>query len=126
MARRLSKALVDRTESLAHRAVDVAEVLAKQRRFPRIVDQLVGSGTSVGANATEADEAMSAKDFCKSLGTVLKELGETAFWIRFAAKRGWITGSRLAPLHQECEELKKIFGTMLARTRKKIGEPFPD
>jgi len=126
MARRLPQLLVDRSESLAHRAVDVAEVLAKQRRFPRIIDQLVGAGTSVGANTTEADEAMSAKDFCKSLGTVVKELGETAYWIRFAAKREWIKGSRLAPLLRECEELKKIFGTMLARTRKKIGEPFPD
>lgn len=118
---RMSQQLLDRTESFAHRAVDVAEVLQKQKRFVRVIDQLVGSGTSVGANATEADEAVSTKDFCKSLGTVVKELGETAFWLRFAAKRDWIRPKRLDPLIQESGELKKIFGSMLARIRKRGG-----
>jgi four helix bundle protein len=124
MARRLSVELLDRTEALAHRAVDVAELLEKQRRFARVIDQLVGSGPSVGANATEADEAMSAKDFCKSLGTVVKELSETAYWLRFAAKRGWIRASRLDSLLTECSALKRVFGTMLSRTRRKVRQPF--
>ena len=123
MARRLSQELLDRSESLAHRTVDVAEQLVKQRRFSRIIDQLVGSGTSVGANSCEADEAMSARDFCKGLGVVVKELSETAFWLRFASKRGWIKPTRLAPLMLECDELKRIFGSMLARTRKKVRQP---
>jgi four helix bundle protein len=120
----LTQELLDRSESLAHRAVDVAELLARQRRFSRIIDQLVGSGTSVGANTCEADEAMSSKDFCRGLGTVVKELSETAFWLRFASKRGWIKTSRLSSLLGECDVLKRIYGAMLARTRKKVGEPF--
>ena len=38
---------------------------------------MAGAGTSVGANAWKADEAMSRADFCKGLGVVLKELNET-------------------------------------------------
>src|SRR5882724_7932311 len=66
-----------RVEEYSDRVLDVAAALEVKRRWPRIIDQLVGSGGSVGANAFEADQAMSAKDFMKCLGTVLKELNET-------------------------------------------------
>jgi four helix bundle protein len=49
-----------------------------------------GSGTSVGANIFEADEAMSRPDFCRMLGIVIKELNETRFWLRLVVARKWI------------------------------------
>jgi four helix bundle protein len=98
--------------------VDVAEELARDNRPRRIVDQIVGCGTSVGANLSEADEAMSRPDFCKTLGIVIKELNECRFWLRFIAKRDWITSPRLTPIAQEALELKTILGAMLTRTRR--------
>jgi four helix bundle protein len=99
--------------------MDVAEEIDRDRRARRVVDQIVGCGTSVGANLSEADEAVSRPDFCKSLGIILKELNECRFWLRFVAKRGWIPESRLLLLQQEAAELKSMFGAMLSRTRKK-------
>jgi four helix bundle protein len=115
---RLSQELLDRTEDLAHRVMDVAEAIEMQRRSRRVVDQLAGCGTSVGANTAEAAEAISRKDFAKTLGIVLKELAETRFWLRFVGRRGWIDEPRLIPLHDETAELKRIFGSMLARIRR--------
>ena len=115
---RLDDDFLERIESFSNRAVVVAEAIEKRRVAWRIVDQLVGSGTSVGANTFEADEAVSRKDFCKSLGTVLKELNETRFWVRIIGRRGWLPQSRLAPLEAECVELKRIVGAMLSRTRR--------
>jgi four helix bundle protein len=66
---RLDPDIIERAERLVHRVVDVAEALAEQSRSRRVVDQLMGCGTSVGANVAEADEAQSRADFCRILGT---------------------------------------------------------
>ena len=98
--------------------LDVVRVLERKRVYSRIIDQMVGFGTSVGANACEADQAMSAKDFCKCLATALKELGESAYWMRTCVRRGWLPEHRLAELQGECDQLARIFGTMVVRTRR--------
>lgn len=115
---RLSEELVSRAETFGDRMLDVVEALDKKRVYRRILDQMVGCGTSVGANACEADQAVSRKDFCKSLGTVLKELGESRYWIRVCCRRGWVRPQRLDSLQNEALELGKIFGSMVVRSRR--------
>jgi len=105
--------------------VDVAEDLGSAGRSRRVVEQMIGCGTSVGANIAEADEALSRADFCKCLGIVTKELSECRFWLRFIAKRAWIPPPRLSALELESTELKSIFGAMLSRTRRKGPHPQP-
>ncbi|MCC6677577.1 MAG: four helix bundle protein [Phycisphaerales bacterium] len=116
---RLGALTLERVEAFGDRVLDEAEALQKQRRFGRVIDQLAGCGTSSGANVYEADEAMTRKDFAKSLGIVVKELNETKYWLRLVSRRGWIKPSLLLPLIQECEELKSVFGSMIVRTRAK-------
>jgi four helix bundle protein len=115
---RLRAATVERAERFGDRVLEVAEELDEQGRFRRIIDQLVGCGTSPGAQVAEADEAMSAKDFAKSLGIALKELSERRYWLRTVSRRGWVVPSRLTDLIKEAEELKSIFGAMVVRTRR--------
>lgn len=118
---RLHQQTLDRAEAYADRTLDVVEALEKQRRSRRIIDQLAGAGTSVGANVFEADEAMTAKDFAKSLGIVAKELNECRFWLRLIGRRGWIPAERLGTLLQETEELKAMFGSMVVRTHRTLA-----
>ncbi len=117
---RLREQTLERVETFSDRVLAVAEELQKQKRFARVIDQLVGAGTSPGANAFEADEAMSAKDFAKCLGTVIKELSECRYWLRLIGRRGWVKPGRLEPLLAEATELKPIFGSMVIRTRRSL------
>ncbi len=114
---RLDPELLERFERFSDRAVTVGEHLEKQGRSKRIVDQIMASGSSVGANLFEADEGMSRKDFCKSIAIAIKELNETRFWLRLLSRRNWIESSQLGPLLKEAEELKRILGAILSRTR---------
>lgn len=114
---RLQEEFLVRVEELADRVLDVAEALAKQRRPQRIVSQIIGAGTSIGANVFEADEAMSRADFCRCLNIALKELNETRFWIRLLIRRGWLPADSLQSMQAECMELKCIMGAILTRTR---------
>lgn len=122
---RLPLELLDRTRSFSVRIIGVAETLEGKRRSQRIVHQVIGAGTSVGANAYEADEALSRADFCKTLGIIIKELNEARFWLLLIAEKGWIAQTRLGPLQAQAAELKKIFGAMLTRTRARSRRAAP-
>ncbi|HYE62306.1 MAG TPA: four helix bundle protein [Phycisphaerales bacterium] len=119
MVSRLKPEIVARAEEFSDRMLDVVDALEKKRVYARIIDQMVGCGTSVGANVCEADQAMSANDFCKALGVSVKELGECGYWLRLCVRRKWIPASRLTKLQDEGVQLLKIFGTMIKRTRAK-------
>jgi four helix bundle protein len=116
---RLRVETLERLEHYADRVLDVVGELERQKRNRRIVDQLAGSGPSVGANGFEADEAMSRSDFVKCLCIVMKELNETKFWLRLVSRRGWISSKRLEPLLVETIELKSMFSAMIIRTRRR-------
>lgn len=121
---RLQEAFLERVESFADRVLDVAEALVSQGCSRRIVDQVMASGTAVGANVFEADEAMSVADFRKCLAIATKELNETRFWLRLAVRRKWVAQARLDALLEEAAELKLILGSILSKTRpmKKSGK----
>ena len=116
---RLKQEMLDRTEVFADRMLNVVQALEKNRVYGRIVDQMVGCGTSVGANTAEADQAVSSNDFCKTLGIVLKELGESRFWMRMCVRRRWFSSRALSGLQDESLALSKILGSMVSRTRAK-------
>lgn len=117
MMGRLDADLLERVEGFCDRSLGVVEELEKQGRSRRILDQLTGSATAVGANLFEADEAMSRKDFAKCVAISIKELNETRFWLRLIERRGWIPPEKLADLSDETAQLKRIFGAILSRTR---------
>lgn len=115
---RLQQDFLERVERLSDRFVDVAEELDRQGRFRRITEQIVASGTSIGANTWEADEAMSRPDFAKCLSIAVKELCESQFWLRLIARRGWIPETRLAGLETECCEVRRVIGSIISKTRQ--------
>lgn len=115
---RLNGDILDRAESFCDRILDLVAELERAAVSRRILDQFTGAGTAVGANLFEADEALSRRDFAKCLAIANKELSECRFWIRLVARRGWAgSPSRFAPLLDECEQLKRILGSILAKTR---------
>lgn len=78
----------------------------------RIIDQLVGCGTSVGANYCEADEAVSRKDFKVKIGFCRKELRETKFFLRMAAAAEEQLRKEARALWKEANELLLIFSAI--------------
>ena len=75
----------------------------------RLIDQLVGAATSVGANYCEADEGVSRKDFKKSIGTCKKEAREAKFFLRMVATAEEGLKPEARTLWHEAKELHLIF-----------------
>src|SRR5947207_7112645 len=71
--------------------------------------QLIGAGTSVGANYVEADDAVSKKDFLKSIGTCRKEARETKHFLRMIVRAVPELKPQARMLWLEARELHLIF-----------------
>ncbi len=92
--------------------------MERDRKPRRIIDQLVGCGTSAGAQLFEASEALSKADFVKSVGWAAKELNETRYWLHVIRQRGWLPAEELETLLAETIELLLVSRSIIARCRK--------
>jgi four helix bundle protein len=78
----------------------------------RLIDQLIGCGTSVGANYCEANEGVSKKDFKYSIGRCVKEAKETKFFLRMVAASELNLADDARKLYREAKELHLIFASI--------------
>ncbi|MGH9404913.1 MAG: four helix bundle protein [Terriglobia bacterium] len=109
--------LAERLMNYAARIVKTVEALPKSLVGRRIGDQLLRSGTAVGALYEEARGAESRNDFCHKLQIALKELRESNYWLRLLIKTGTLPGDRLADLVSESEQLRAILSKAVAKTK---------
>ncbi len=89
--------------------VDFAKTIQQNPMTNRIIAQLVGTGTSVGANYVEADDAVSKKEFLKSIGTCQKEARETKHFLRMGVRAVPELKPEARKLWAEARELHLIF-----------------
>ena len=78
--------LEERTARFGEAIIDFARKIPRGPLTDRIINQLVGVGTSVGANYIEADDSVSKKEFLKCIGTCKKESRETKHFLRMIAR----------------------------------------
>jgi four helix bundle protein len=109
----------DLEERTARFGEAVIRFLKKVPRGPhndRLIDQLVGCGTSVGGNYCEANEGVSKKDFRCTIGRCRKEAKETKFFLRMIAASEPALASEARVLYVEAKELHLIFCAMYRKT----------
>jgi four helix bundle protein len=109
------KDLTERTAQFGEAIVRFVKKIPRGPNHPennRLVDQLVGAGTSVGANYCEADDSVSGKDFTKSIGTCRKESKEAMFFLRMVAASEESLSGEARKLWREAKELNLIFGAI--------------
>lgn len=97
-----------RTFDFSLRVMRLAESLPDTRSGRTIANQIIRSGTSVGANYRAAKRAKSSKDFISKMGTVEEECDETIFWIELAVASECVPADKVADLLKEANELLAI------------------
>jgi len=101
--------LEERTARFGEAVIDFARTIPQDAVTNRLIGQLVGAATSVGANYVEADDAVSKKEFLKNIGTCRKEARETKHFLRMVVRAVPDSKSRARILWQEARELHLIF-----------------
>jgi four helix bundle protein len=107
--------LEERTARFGEAIIDFANIIPQTAVTRPLVEQLVGCGTSVGANYCEADDAVSKKEFRLRCGTCKKEARETKHFLRMIVRAVPELKSHARPLWQEAKELHLIFAKIWRR-----------
>lgn len=82
-----------------------------------LINQLIRSGTSIGANYMEANGAESKRDFQHKIGICKKEAKETMHWLRMVAVGNTDKAERCRKLWKEVHELVLIFSSIILKIK---------
>jgi four helix bundle protein len=106
--------------AFAVKVILLANKLPKTPAGFAIASQLVKSGTSIGANFTEAQDASSLKDFVQKLSISLREARETNYWLIVIKETNLIPQTYMQVELQEVDELTAILISSIKKSKEKI------
>ena len=101
--------LEERTARFGEHMIDFCQGLKLNEISRPIINQLIRSSTSIGANYMEANGASSKKDFTNKIFICKKEAQETKYWLRMAARCLPQEAEKARTLWKESQELTLIF-----------------
>ncbi len=107
----------EKTYSFALEIISVCRILQDQKDFI-ISNQLLKSGTSVGANVRESQSAESSKDFIHKLSVALKESKETDYWLHLLRDSELISPHVAEELISQNEEIGKILAKIIITSKR--------
>ena len=104
--------------SFSHQTSDLSQQSSFRHRTSRVpvhlqsvaalANQLLRSGTSIGANNAEACNAISKADFKSKSYIALKEARESLYWIDLLHRNGYLDDKQHSSIYADCEELVKV------------------
>jgi four helix bundle protein len=115
--------LKKRTKQFALRVMKLVDALPRSMSGRAVGNQLVRSGTAVGANYRAACRARSRKEFLSRLGVVEEEADESGYWLELISDGALLKPKQVGGLLQEASELTRIFAASIKTTRNSLKKP---
>ena len=92
----------------AVRIVNLCKDLQTEQKEYILSKQLLRSGTSIGANVSESQQAQSRPDFISKLNIALKEASETEYWLRLLFETEYLTKEQFDSIFSDWDEVKSL------------------
>ena len=100
--------ICDKSFEFAVRIVNLCKYLKHNKKEYTISNQLLRSGTSIGANISEGQRGQSMADFAAKMNIALKEAYETEYWLRLLYRTEYISEKEYSSIHPEIMEIISI------------------
>ena len=100
--------LRDKSKALAKQIVILCRDIKANYRETILTNQLLRSGTSIGADLHEAQYAQGNKDFISKLEIAQKECYETEYWLELLFETGYISDEQYKPLINTCGSIRRM------------------
>ncbi len=113
--------LRDKSKEFAKQIVVLCRLIKQEHRESVLTNQLLRSGTSIGANIHEAQYAQGTKDFISKFEISLKEVYETEYWLELLFETGYMDEQTYKPLQNSCGAIRRMLISSI-RTMKDKGE----
>ena len=98
----------------------ISEQLRAKRINWSLIDQLIRSATSIGANVVEGGNSTSKKEFINYFQIALKSASETLYWLSLLKETNPGQREEIDVLIQECIEIKKMLSTIVLNTKSNL------
>jgi len=112
--------LKDKSFQFALKIIKLYTFLSEQKREYVMSKQLLRSGTSIGANIREAQNAQSKADFIHKFSISQKECDETLYWLELLHQSGFLEEKEFKAIHHEANELLKMLRSSILTTKQNI------
>ncbi len=109
--------LEERTAKFAEDIITLCKKVPLSVIIKPLIDQLIRSGTSIGANYAEANGASSRKDFKNKIFICKKEAKETKYWLKLLSTSTSSLDDNCTTLWKEAQELTLIFSKIASNTK---------
>ena len=104
--------------NFAVRAVKLCKIISEERKEYTLSKQLLRSGTSIGANVSEAEMGQTRADFYAKMSIALKEANETYYWLRLLHETEYLTDKEFDSMATDITELISIL-VSICKTKSK-------
>ena len=111
--------LEERTTEFAKRIIRLSKALPKNIINNPLINQIIRSSGSIGANYREANDALGKKDFIYRIKISRKETKETLHWLELIEEANQEFRLRMQELKKEAQELRNILSTIIINTSNK-------
>ena len=113
--------LGEKCMSFAVRIIKFYQFLCSEKKEYVLSKQILRSGTSIGANVRESQNAQSKADFANKLNIALKEADETQYWLELLKLSDIITEDHFNSLNQDLSEIIALLITSIKTVKSKIS-----
>ena len=118
----MASIVYDKSKKFAFRIIKLYKYLIQEYNEPVMTKQLLRCGTSIGANITEAEYAISKKEFVMKMYIAFKECGETIYWLDLLFAGKYITEKQYQSMKCDCEELMRLLSSITKTTREQLDK----
>ena len=112
--------ILDKTMDFSVRVVNLYRYLCSEKNEYIMSKQLLRCGTSIGANAHEAHNGQTKKDFLAKMYISFKEASETEYWIKLLTKTDFLTTEQSNSIIEDCVEIKRILTSIIKTTKSQV------
>ncbi|MDH4403205.1 MAG: four helix bundle protein [Flavobacterium sp.] len=116
-----SSQLKNRTKKYSITILDLVEKLPNTISGRAVSNQIVRSGTSVGANYRAVCRARSDREFIAKMSIVIEESDETLFWLEIILEKEWLNKSQIDIIWKEGNELTAIFVSSMKTIKDRVN-----
>ncbi len=102
----------NKSKAFAIRIINFYKYITTNKKEFVISKQVLRSGTSIGANISEANCSISRKEFRSKMYIAYKEANETLYWLELLYKTEYISIEEYSSINQDCLELKKMLSSI--------------
>ncbi|MBQ2540834.1 MAG: four helix bundle protein [Paludibacteraceae bacterium] len=113
--------LIQKTEAFSIRIVNAERYLRTQKKERVISNQILRSGTSIGANCAESQDAQSPSDFVHKLSIALKEADETKYWLNLLKGSHYISEESYISMMKDLKEILALLTKIIKTTKEKYN-----